>query len=95
MRRAARAAVILAVLAAAPAAAQERAPGSSGGPPAALVAAATNPDALVRPERNDVRPKGRLLTADHVAAVADRVAKVRRELRDVPGRDARGLPQGR
>ncbi len=83
MRRAACAAVILAVLVAAPAAAQERTPGSAAGLPAP--AAPASPDALVRPERNDVRPKGRLLTADHVAALAGRVAKLRRELREYPG----------
>ena len=94
MRRAACAAVILAVLVAAPAAAQERAPGSSGGPPAALGGgreprrarppgaqrrAAEGPPADRRPRRRARRPR---------REGAARAARV-------PGRDARGLPQGR
>ena len=40
---------------------------------------------LVRPPRDDVPPAGRGLTAERVGAIADRVAKVRRERREYPG----------
>lgn len=39
----------------------------------------------MRPQRDDVPPPGRGLTAERVGAVADRVEKVRRELREYPG----------
>jgi len=79
------AALLIVLLAAGPAAAQSRAPGNSGGLPTKLPGAAVSPDALVRPAREDVAPPGRRLTAARAGAIAGRVAKVRRALREYPG----------
>jgi hypothetical protein len=67
---------------AAPAAAQSL--GSSSGLPTGLPGKPVSPNALVRPLRPDVPPKGRRLTADRVGRIADAVAKVRRERRQWP-----------
>ena len=72
-------------LTAGPAAAQLRSPGNSGGLPTSLPGAAVSPNALVRPPRDDVPPEGRGLTAERVGAIADSIAKVRRERREWPG----------
>lgn len=84
-RGAACAALLLVLLGAAPAAAQVRSPGNSGGLPTNLPGTAISPGALVRPPHDDVPPPGRGLTAQRVGAIADRVAKVRRERREYPG----------
>jgi hypothetical protein len=73
------------LLTAGPAAAQLRSPGNSGGLPTNLPGTAVDPNALVRPSREDVPPAGRGLTAERVAAIADRGAKVRRARREYPG----------
>lgn len=85
MRGAACAALLLVALAAAPAAAQQRSPGSSGALPTNLPGTAVGADTLVRPRRDDVPPPGRGLTAERVGAVANRVDRVRRELREHRG----------
>ena len=85
MRGAACAALLLVALAAAPAAAQQRSPGDSGALPTNLPGTAVSPNALVRPPRDDVPPPGRGLTAERVGSIAERAAKVRRELREHPG----------
>ena len=78
------AALLICLLAAGPAQAQLRAPGNSGGVPTNLPSAPVSPNALVRPPRDDVAPPGRRLTARRVGAIADRIAKVRRERREYP-----------
>jgi len=78
------AALLICLLAAEPAGAQLRAPGNSGGLPTNLPGAPVNPNALVRPSREDVPPAGRRLTAKRVGALADSVAKVRRARREYP-----------
>jgi hypothetical protein len=79
------AALLICLLAAAPAGAQLRTPGSAGGLPTTMPAAPASPNALVRPQRDDVAPAGHRLTAERAAAVADTIAKVRRERREYPG----------
>jgi Glycosyltransferase family 87 len=79
------AALLVVALGAGPAAAQLRSPGNSGGLPTNLPATPVGGDSLVRPRRDDVPPRGRALTAQRVAAVADRLAQVRRERREHPG----------
>jgi hypothetical protein len=82
------AALLIALLSAGPAAAQLRAPGSETSPPALptnLPGTAISPDALTRPPHEDEPPPGRGLTAERVRAIADGVAKVRRELARRPG----------
>src|SRR6185295_1583784 len=46
--------------------------------------APASPTALVRPQRDDVMPAGRRLIADRASALANAVAKVRRERREHP-----------
>jgi hypothetical protein len=81
---------LLAVAAASagPAAAQQAGTVTGGsastGLPKTLPGTAISPDALVRPQRSDVPPTGRRLTAARVGATADAVAKVRRERREWP-----------
>ena len=60
---------------------------AASGLPKTLPGTAISPDALVRPirpQRSDVPPAGRRLTAARVGAIADAVAKVRRERREWP-----------
>jgi hypothetical protein len=78
------AALLICLLATGPAGAQLRTPGNSGGLPTNLPGAPVNPNALVRPPRDDVPPPGRRLTARRVGAVADSVAKVRRARGEYP-----------
>ena len=80
----------LVLLAAGPAPAVAQQPGtlragSTTGLPTALPGTAVSPNALVRPARTDVAPKGRRQTAARVGAAADAVEKVRRERREWPG----------
>ncbi|CAA9531505.1 MAG: hypothetical protein AVDCRST_MAG67-4308, partial [uncultured Solirubrobacteraceae bacterium] len=79
------AALLIVLLGAGAAAAQQRSPGNSGGLPTNLPRAPADPNALVRPPRDDAPPPGRGLTALRVGAVADGAAKVRRERREYPG----------
>src|ERR671932_722864 len=75
MRRAVLAAAVLALLATlAPPAAAQQTPGT-----------ATDPNALVSPERLDVPPPGRRLTGEQVQRIAERVPKVRRTRARHPG----------
>jgi hypothetical protein len=69
---------------AAPARAQTAtaAPGSST---AVAPTQQTLPGGLVRPGRTDVAPTGRRLSAQQVVAIADRVPKVRKAVREHPG----------
>jgi hypothetical protein len=80
------AALALCLLAAAqPAAAQVREPGSAGALTTGLAGAAVRSDELTRPQREDVAPPGRRLTARRAGAIADRLEDVRRERRRYPG----------
>ena len=79
------AALLIVLLAAGPAAAQQRSPGNSGGLPTNLPGKPADPNALVRPTRDDVPPPGRGLTAARVTAIADRVEKVLRAKREYRG----------
>jgi len=62
-----------------------RSPGTSGGLPTNLPGTAVSPTQLVRPPREDVVPPGRVLTAARAGAIAERIAKVRRERREYRG----------
>jgi hypothetical protein len=77
-------AVALSLAFAAPARAQTAtaAPGSST---AVAPTQQTLPGGLVRPGRTDVAPTGRRLSAQQVVAIADRVPKVRKAVREHPG----------
>ena len=85
-RGAARVAALALCLAAAapPAAAQVREPGSTGALRTGLATAPVRSDDLRHPERDDVAPPGRRLTARRVGALADRLPEVRRERRRHP-----------
>ncbi|MDP1850160.1 MAG: glycosyltransferase 87 family protein [Solirubrobacteraceae bacterium] len=97
LRRAATAVLLICLLAPAaaaaaasaePAAAQQAGTLTGGsaaaGLPKTLPGSAIGRDALVRPQRSDVPPAGRRLTAERVGATADRIEKVRRERREWP-----------
>jgi hypothetical protein len=80
------AALVLLLVAAAPAAAQQRRAGSAGAPKSVIkVPTVSSPDALSLPARTDVRPPGRLLTAQQVGAIARKVEIVREERHKYPG----------
>jgi hypothetical protein len=79
------AALVLCLTAAGPAAAQVREPGSAGALKTGLPHAAVRSDQLTLPPRDDVPPPGHGLTAQRVAAIAGRLAKVRHERRRYPG----------
>ncbi|HEV2059173.1 MAG TPA: glycosyltransferase 87 family protein, partial [Solirubrobacteraceae bacterium] len=72
-------------LLACPAVAQQPTSGTTAtGVPTALPGTPISPNALVRPKRPDVAPRGRRLTPERVGAIADAVEKVRRERREHP-----------